>query len=202
MLAIGNHRVTCGNIADAQVDIMLAGEKVDVLYCDPPFGNMTYWQTLAKRQTGAAPTQITHEQLYDRMVGLIRRYVFGWVFIETGIKFQGYATHRLEEAGLKNIRSHVLKYQSGSSLLENIFLCGSTLANSPPFTFDPTPFRGAALPRNVVQQVAVKGGILLDPCCGMGYSARAAVANGMRFRGNEFNQHRLNSTIEFLRKTQ
>lgn len=43
------------------------------------------------------------------------------------------------------------------------------------------------------------GGIVLDPCCGKGYSAKAALELGMKFRGNELNSKRLAETIARLK---
>ena len=37
--------------------------------------------------------------------------------------------------------------------------------------------------------------IVLDPCCGMGYSAQAALDYGFSFRGNELNRKRLDKTL-------
>ena len=59
--------------------------------------------------------------------------------------------------------------------------------------------RGKDLPILAVAPFAVPGGIILDPMCGMGYTAEAAKSNRMRFRGNELNQHRLDKTIARLR---
>jgi DNA modification methylase len=64
--------------------------------------------------------------------------------------------------------------------------------------YDPTNKTGADVSKNCIKAVAEEGAIVLDPCCGMGYTARAAVANKMRFRGNEFNSKRLQKTIDFL----
>jgi DNA modification methylase len=42
--------------------------------------------------------------------------------------------------------------------------------------------------------------IVLDPMCGMGYTAQATVDAGLSFRGNELNQKRLEKTIKRLQK--
>lgn len=41
-------------------------------------------------------------------------------------------------------------------------------------------------------------GAVFDPCCGKGYTARAAVAAGMKFRGIELNPKRAAVTIGWL----
>lgn len=202
MTTIGPHKVTCGSLISLAVDAMLAGERVNVLYSDPPWGdgNLTYWQTMNRKMTGAMVPQVKHSELYDRILQLISRYVDGFVFIETGLRWREYVTDRLRGAGLVNLSAHSLKYMSGSKQLENVLIAAGT---SPAyrFNFDPSPYKGAETSRRVIASVATPGGIVLDPCCGMGYSARAAVAAHMKFRGNELNRKRLEKTIAFLAST-
>jgi hypothetical protein len=184
---------------------MLTGERVDVLYSDPPWGDghLAYWQTMNRKMTGAETPQVKHDELYDRIMGLVGRYVSGYVFIETGLRWKEYVIQRFLNAGLLMVADYPLTYRSGSKLMENVLVCASTDMSFrrewPPF--NPCPYRGAELVRRVVGSVARPGGIVLDPCCGMGYTARAAVAAGMQFRGNELNQARLDKTIEFLKKS-
>ena len=58
---------------------------------------------------------------------------------------------------------------------------------------------GVAVVR-AVRVVLVPGGVVLDPCCGKGFTARAAVAAGMRFRGVELNPARAEVTVAWLSK--
>jgi hypothetical protein len=206
MLTIGKHKVTCGSLISPDVDAMLAGERVDILYSDPPWGdgNLAYWQTMNKKMTGAETPQVKHDELYDRIMELVLRHVGGYVFIETGLRWKEYVVQRFLTVGLVNVVSYPLRYTSGAKLMENVLVCG--LTNFSHLTqgwtqLNPSPFRGAELVRRVVGSVARPGGIVLDPCCGMGYTARAAVAAGMQFRGNELNQARLDKTIAFLKKS-
>jgi len=191
MISIGHHKVTCASIVSPSVDEMLQGEKVDILYCDPPWNNMAYWKTLAQRMTGQDLPQITHDELYDRIVELIRRYVRGHVFIETGCAQERYVTARLGEACADVVAYHAV-YSGGPHVL----LVGNTSGQSQSLPFD--PYDEPELETRAISSVAIPGGIVLDPCCGLGYTAIAAIANGMRFRGNEFNRKRLEKTIAKL----
>jgi len=199
---IGPHKVTCGSLVSGEVDQMLAGETVAVFYSDPPWGdgNLAYWRTMAKKMTGQELAQVNHEQLYDRITALIVKYVRGYVFIETGLRWREYVVGRLRIAGLTDLKVQSLFYESGAKLQENLLVSGRSSMMVPLFSLDPSPYRGAELVRRVIGSVATPGGLVLDPCCGMGYTARAAVAAGMRFAGNELNQARLDKTIAFLRK--
>lgn len=204
MIQIGTHRVTLGSLVDPQLDnSLLRSDRVRVLYSDPPWGdgNLKYWQTMAQKMTGSTPDQITHDQMRDRILGLITRYVDGWVFIETGLRWRDYWGNALRSVGLAYVESHRIWYQSGSKLIENVLISACRATVSPARLGNVSDIRGAALAAHCVAALPVSpGDILLDPCCGMGYSARAAVGRGMTFRGNELNSKRLDKTIAFLRR--
>jgi hypothetical protein len=179
---------------------MLRGEKVDVLYTDPPWGDrfMAYFQTLKKRMDGVDAPQITHDQLYDRIGELIHRYVRGYVFIETGLEWKTYVTRQLASAGVRKIHAYRTRYQSGAKVLDNVLLAGTTTKKGVRLQFE--TYGEPKLEARCIAAVAVKGGIVLDPCCGMGFTAEAAIINRMRFRGNEYTQKRLDKTIAILER--
>ncbi len=201
VISIGQHKLTCASLTDPVVDSMLARDKVDVLFSDPPWGdgNLKYWVTMNKKMTGKEFSALTNDQMYARIGELVERYVTGNVFIETGPRWQEYVEGWMRDLGLRDIRSVGLMYRAGAVLLPNVLVHGAK-PNGRPFTITPSDLRGADLSKACIANVAVPGGIVLDPCCGMGYSARAAVAAEMRFRGNEFNSKRLQKTIDFLSK--
>lgn len=197
---IGQHKITNDTIESPVVDAMLAGEKVDVFYADPPWGdgNLKYWVTLNKKHTGKEFVPLTYSALIDRITGLIKNYVDGHVFIETGLKWEEETVAALQGI-VKNINVYRLKYRSGKDLRENVLIYGVTNTQHQTMKFDPTGMSGFAVPKKCVESVAKPGGIVFDPTCGMGYTAKAAVQAGMRFRGNEFNAKRLQKTIDFLK---
>ncbi len=198
---IGPHAVTCASVDDPVVDSLLSGEKIKVLYSDPPWGtgNLRYWVTVNKRHTGRDFRPLTYAELQARFVSLIGRYVDGFAFVETGVKWEDELASALS-AVLHNIKIERVKYRSGSKILESSVVYGGT---SPSYVARVSLSGAIGLPMVVqaVKSVAVEGGLCCDPCCGMGYTARAAVAAGMRFRGNEFNEKRLSKTIAFLKKS-
>lgn len=199
--SIGNHKVTNASIEDPIVDAMLSGEKVKILYSDPPWGsgNLKYWVTINKKMTGQVFTPLTYDKLLDRIKDLTLKHVDGHVFIEIGNNWENEVMDHVKTY-LYNIQKFTLLYRSGSKILPCIMLYGGT---SPKYSYNnhiynPTNQTGAVVAQGCIKAVAEPNAIVLDPCCGMGYTARAAVANGMRFRGNEFNAKRLQKTIEFL----
>lgn len=194
MITIGKHRITNRSIEHPELDVMLAGETLDVIYTDPPWGdgNMKYWVTLNKKMTGEQFTPLSYAELIARIFNLSNKYLKGYLFIETGLKWLDQVKASLIENNYYNVGYQLMKYSSGDCVL----LYGSTVPCEP-FTLDVTQMRGERLPRNVLASLNKKG-IVLDPCCGMGYTARAAVNCGMSFRGNEFNAKRLEKTLDFL----
>jgi hypothetical protein len=198
---IGAHKITNASIDDPIVDSLLAGEKIDIFYSDPPWGdgNLKYWVTMNKKMTGREFTPLTYTALIDRITGLIKNHVHGHVFIETGKAWEAETVQALNGL-VHGVRTYKLLYKSGSKMLENVLIYGVTDPSIPRMNFDPTGMSGLAVVNKCIEAVATPNGIVCDPCCGMGYSARAAVKNGMRFRGNEFNAKRLQKTIDFLEK--
>ena len=194
MITIGRHRITNRSIEHRDLDTMLDGETLDVIYTDPPWGdsNMKYWVTLNKKMTGNEFTPLSYATLIDRIFELSNNHLKGYLFIETGLKWLEQVKASLMANGYHNVGHQLMTYSSGDCVL----LYGSTIPCEP-FTLDVTKMRGATLPREVLLHLNKKG-IVLDPCCGMGYTAKAAVNCGMTFRGNEFNSARLQKTIDFL----
>ena len=56
--------------------------------------------------------------------------------------------------------------------------------------------------RAAITPFTTAGQTVLDPCCGMGYTAKFALENNLIFRGNEINGKRLQCTIDKLEKAQ
>lgn len=60
--------------------------------------------------------------------------------------------------------------------------------------------RGFASLQHATEHLDLRGKSLLDPCCGMGYSAQLALLRDMTFFGNELNLTRLKKTIQKLQR--
>jgi hypothetical protein len=197
MISVGPHRVTCGCITSPAVDAMLKGKAVSILYTDLPWDNMKYWQTLNRKMTGRETPQITHEQLYERILELVTRYVRGYIFVETGVHWREFAVSYLSRVA--KIQVYETSYVSGSRLLDQVVIAGPTL--DCPFKrllFD--TYGDEEFERKALASVRTLGGAVLDPCCGFGATARATLQNNMVFYGNEYNEGRLEKTLRVLRR--
>jgi len=198
---IGPHAITCANIADPVVDMLISDVPLGVLYSDPPWGdgNVKFWATLAKKDTGVNTQVLTYDQLLGRVMQLAEK-VSGHIFIETGPRWVTMVQDMFQQA-YGNARAYEMLYPGGKKMLTCWLVVSSNDGSGPYRGFNPTGMHGAKVPRECVLSVRQPGRGLLDPCCGMGYSARAAIAAGMVFRGNELNAKRLAKTAAFLGST-
>jgi len=209
VLKIGPHRLTNASIEESIIDDMLHGEVVDVLYTDPPWDNMKYWVTMNRKMTGAEFVPLSYDHLLDRVFDLGRQYVNGYICVEAGHRGTDAVLRRFADNDLHGVRSFTTQHAWGSARLiiggtsQEFGLKGKlTSINGVLWSGREQASKGASISRLTVASLGVRGGLVLDPCCGMGYTARAAVAAGMRFAGNEFNAKRLQKTTDFLRKSE
>lgn len=203
MKIIGPHRVTNASVESPLVDSLFAdGRRPAVMFSDPPWGdgNVGYWATKAAKDTGKEVPRISYETLIGRVFELAD-YVYGYVFIETGPRWEADTIRRMAAAGLESVASARLKYRSGSKWMENVLIAGARPGLAPLHlaALDAVAgWSGAAVAKECVARTCAPGAIVFDPCCGMGYTAQAALDNGCEFRGNELNPVRLDKTIARL----
>lgn len=200
--SFGPHIVSNASVDHPQVDDLFAdGRKAKIYYSDPPWGegNTKYWATMATKNTGQTIPSIGYEALINRIMGLIKTHVYGQVFIETGLRWEEDTIQRMKAIGLSNIETARLLYNGGGKKLENVIIFGS-FDGSVGDLKRVAGMTGQKVAELAVAPFAEPGAILFDGCCGMGYSAAAAIAHGMEFRGNELNAVRLEKTIARLEK--
>lgn len=209
VMKIGPHAVQHGDVM-LGIDVLMAGEKADLMYTDPPWGdgNLRYWTTMNRKMTGEEFEPARLDAFLSNLFDIAKRYVNGFLLVEYGVRWADEIQARGAVAGFLLSGLITTCYRSGGKLMPMHL----HLFRSPGFTF-PYGYAGAvegtsgyatlqaAVPPLARLLKARKPDpvILLDPCCGMGYSAQAAVDNGLAFRGNEFNAARLAKTIKRLR---
>lgn len=195
---IGVHKVKQGLIEGGIADLM-GSDKADLIYTDPPWGEgtMKWWQKLNEKDTGKAPVDITYDSYMNDMFKILAEYGAGNICIEYGVKWADDLIKRAESYGLVYGTTIELVYRSGSKMAPcHLHLFGNGKAPVYPSALlqDAHHQYGYKLLQQVFRHLAVPGGIVLDPTCGLGYTAKAAVEFGMKFRGNEMNAKRLEKT--------
>lgn len=198
---IGLHRVRHGSIMDG-LDELMQGEKAAIFYSDPPWGqgNLKYWQTVNKRNTGATPQPVPPLHDFLRQIfKLAAAHSTGLVFIEYGCQWATQIVNIAAQEGLRHLATAGITYNS-PALPMHMHAFTLTAAAPLPQGWQAavTGKHGFHAARAAVEAAAQPGRIILDPCCGFGGTARLAIKHGMHFRGNELNSARLAKTIATL----
>ena len=198
MIEVGPHRLSLGSLMGTQVEEALQGETVQILYSDPPWGDplLKRFATDTERATGTRPVQPTYAEVCARYADLVTRYVTEYVFIEVG---KASAPPMIEAVTPLLNDPRIVPFWYGANI-EGVLIYGGRGANGSPALGDLHGLKGLPFVKSVLGTVARPGWTVLDPCCGAGYTARAAASMGMRFRGNELNPARLEKAINHLKK--
>jgi hypothetical protein len=199
-LIIGPHKVRCGDILEDSVAKLMGFEKAHIIYSDPPWGegNVRFWRTHNNQR------EIAHSFRWDDFITkfcqIVADYATGPVFIEMGMRWVDEMADRFKKLGIPEYGRWTALY--GSPKLPVAGWFGWPAAYGKP-TAMPELVDGLSGLKGLKIAMApyVKpGAIVLDPCCGLGSTAKVALSLGMTFRGNELNPIRLARTVEFLEK--
>jgi hypothetical protein len=202
---LGPHRVRHGDLMDpGGVEDLMGADRASLFYSDPPWGqgNLTYWQTMNTKMNGVDPKSIDYGDFLDRVLTLAKTFCDGYVVIEYGIRWRDDLMERAARAGLSHCGVVQAQYKSGSKLLPlDIHLLSVHAAVAPAGYFDGVrDTYGKDCVQRALLPLAVPGGIIMDPACGLGYTAKVGIEAGMTFRGNEINETRLAKTIAAIEK--
>ena len=203
---INGHRVRNGNVLDdGAIEAVIQNEKADIMYSDPPWGqgNLNYWQTMNLKMNPDLDVQrkeVPYDDFLNKIFDISARYSNGVVFIEYGVQWEQDILDKAQKYGLKHNATIVTQYLSGSKKLPlHLHIFNSPIELQPEYLESVKGTHGYATLQAAIKPFVKKGGIVLDPCCGMGYSAQIAIDNGMKFRGNELNWKRLSNVNNISR---
>lgn len=202
---IGKHKVKHGDVRKGVGDLM-GSEMADLFYSDPPWGvgNLKFWQTKNFKDTGAPRTDQDLDDFLSHIFRIASTYTKRVVMIEYGVRWRDEIISRGESVKLKHLAVIPLLYRSGKGFLPldlHIFSPSGGIESLPSgYAESVENTYGFDTLRKAVGPLCTQGDTILDPCCGMGYTARVALENNMIFRGNELNAVRLQKTINLLEK--
>lgn len=195
---IGPHRLMVGDLTQGAVAELMGDEKADVVYTDPPWGpgNQQYWHTM--RERGSSPRTSWPEFLNH----LVRTVVShskaeAPIFVEMGMRWVDELDHAMASMGVRSQRRWLTTYGPKSKALPvwlNLYGTSDVQVEMP------DPPHGEPVTRAVLEAVMKPGMVVLDPCTGLGMTARCTHKLGGAFRGTEMNAARLDRTIEWLRR--
>jgi len=201
---IGKHRIRHGDIHDEKgIATLVGNRKADIYYSDPPWGsgNLKYWDTMNKKMNNidTSTGNFDVDVFLKTVLSHAADKTEGWVVIEYGKRWIQKVIDFAEEAGLTYCTQIETVYSGQNLPMEIIFF--HTEGKMP---LDATPIyhlKGYKCTREVFKLLRpADGGLGMDLCCGMGYTAQACIDNNMSFVGNELNRARLEKTITRLRK--
>jgi len=201
---IGRHKVKCGDIMSG-IDDLMANRQADFVYSDPPWGqgNLRYWQTINKRHTGRERNDIDYEEFLPHYFHLVSKHVKDVCVIEYGVSWRSDAIKVANDAGFKHMGVFTSLYQA-SKLLPldvHVFSKSGNVVIPPNFKEKCLELRGLPLVKYIFSAMLPKNAkMVLDPMCGMGYTAQSTIDSGLAFYGNELNEKRLGKTMTRLQK--
>jgi len=210
ILDLNGHRVRHGDVMDADgISTLMGSDRAAIMYSDPPWGegNIRYWATMNRKMTGEEIEPAGLDAFLGQIFKIASAYVDDFLLIEYGVRWKDLIQKRGVAAGFSPWGIADVFYRGGSKLLPlhlHVFTrYGAQVPSGYLAAVNGT--HGFATVRAAIAPLASRYAsvapprIVLDPCCGMGYTARAAVECGLRFRGNELNKARLAKTIQRLR---
>lgn len=196
--AAGLHRVAHGRIDGAALaGLLTEAGTIPTMYTDPPWGDrmMRFFATMAVKQGGQPPPQMTFADLVARLALIVQRHISRDVYIEIGCA----QAEQVAEA----VRPHVGRlevvdatYTMGGKVRPSKLIVAS---KEGALAIPPERPGGLKMVVNCFTACGARG-VVLDPCCGLGYTARAALKLGLTFYGNEYSKVRLDRTLQFLGK--
>ena len=199
VMTIGRHRLVCGDITVAEtLETLMGDDRADVIYSDPPWGpgNQQYWHTM--RERGTAP-RTSWPAFLAAFCGICARYrrPTSPVFVEMGVRWVDELDEEMAKVGLERQRRWTIFYGPKKKPLPNtLSLFGERAVD----VVMPVPAHGEPVTRSALAAVIEPGAIVLDPCTGLGMTARLTHALGGSFRGSEMNAARLARTEAWLCK--
>ena len=200
---IGRHKVRHGDVMEG-LDSLMGDAKADILYSDPPWGegNLKYWQTMnVKQNPGAERTEVNLLAFLNNIFDIASKYCKEICLIEYGVRWDDLVKEYGEKHGFIHNGFATSRYKTGNGPLPlHLHVFSRVPLNLPEsyfksieWTYDMNTLRAAITP------FIKPNYTILDPCCGMGFTAQFAIDNGLTFYGNELSNHRIQKTLKRLR---
>ena len=190
----GRHKTRQGSWVDLDAhQELLQGESPYLMYTDPPWDNMSWWTSYHQRTTGEVLTPATQEELLTSITESAKS-VTHYLLIEYGQKWRDRIRAIGADAGFESHGIVTTVYSSKKLPMDLHLFARGSLGFPDGYQDGIEGTKGWGTVAAAIQPIAVPDALVLDPCCGLGYTARACVKYGMRFAGNELLAPRLEKT--------
>lgn len=153
------------------------------------------------KMNGAERKEVDLDKFVDRVIDVSVEYTSdkALIFLEYGQKWYGWLKGKACAKGLHELASIEMLYGSPKKpLMLGVFDKDGSHEVTDEYRSAVFHTSGYSSLCAAMEPFAKSGQTILDPCCGLGYTARFAVEHGLTFFGNELNLKRLEKTIERL----
>lgn len=177
----------------------LQGQKADFCIVAPPWGEASYkyWQTINKRQTGAAYPPSTYEEFLHALSRRIKEHVDGFIVIYMSCNEEELVIDTLEEYGLSWHHTYFSNY--GTPQRPFYVMVFDTDGAQPPYnSYGLLELNGLHRARKIFSTLEPKN-LVLDFCAGLGDFAVVAKEYGVPYIGFELNAARVEKAKERLK---
>lgn len=174
-------------------------QKADFAYTDPPWGNgnLGYWKTIAKRQTGKEHHQIKQPEMEDCLVNILDQTVKHYAFIVYGVKETPSLVEKLTNtARVSNVQVVTKEYRSGSKWYKNTMICVTYDNNEIIDWSHLEGFKGMKTLYAVIRFAEAENyKTVLEPFVGIGHYLKQLHRDGFTVIGNEYNSARRDKAL-------
>lgn len=207
LTVLDRHRVRCGDLLQGSVETLMGSEKADIVYSDPPWGlaNVRFWRS----QNSENKEEFDWPGFITRFCQAVAATTTpnAAVYIEMGHRFSDEVAEIMNHLGFKE-RTRWTRYYAGCTFEKpkggftcNVLFFQRRGAPDLPMPRSLDNTHGDEVVRRALEPYAGSDAIVLDPCSGLGTTAKLAIRAGLRFRGNELNPYRLWGTVETIKRT-
>lgn len=204
---LGPHRVQHGDLMGASgMDDLMGSDKCSLFYSDPPWGDgaIRMFATMNEKMTGERNGAAGLQDFMDRFFDTAAKFATQYVVIEYGERWADLVQNGASAVGFRCVGMAKSQYKGGKGMLPmdvHVFTVGEQII-PPGYLEGIEGTHGYGTLQAAVPPLLpyLDNKVVLDPCCGLGYTAQACVDNGLEFRGNEVNLARLDRTVARITK--
>lgn len=175
------HKIICGDLTKGDLVSLMGDNKADIIYTDPPWNDT--WITTFRKRAGKTDTQSLKDFL-QIFVSELKKYSKGVIYIEFGVRINE-LLDVLEKEGAQTLNL----WESPLGKTGKQYLWRGSFSNS----FKPITFNKDI--NKLMEPDVINGGILLDPCIGLGRSYYLAKRAGMICHGLEIQKSKVNKLL-------
>lgn len=194
---VGPHHFLCGDLEAGDFE-KLHCPPADLVYCDPPWGPGI--AKIFRTKAGVPNPNLDYPQFLASLGDIFRRYVRGEVWLDMGCRWIDLLDKIMAQSGARTLGIYETFYGRPSRPAR--LWRGAFVNSNFPLVEGkgPTGLSGEKIAEWIFNFCAQPGGIVIDPCIGLGMTARFAHRYGMICYGMELHPRRLAVTIEWLAK--